>query len=180
MNQRFWLDKKFTVFNEAGKPTGYNADLYNWWNSYHNETVYNDFVYDEKGKLIAIREEFTEEDENNNGIWEFATDITLKYREDDTINTVDYRFFYWGSYCNRGSGDSTGEIFYDEKERIIYRTYYMTHGFHSCFYLYEGDSKRPWAYIDLGGLASSGDNISEYGFGVSVFLFQPNINEIKN
>jgi hypothetical protein len=175
MNQRFWLEKQFADIDETGKVNGYNADLYHWSNAYTKTgAVYNDFVYDEKGKLTAINEAFSEDGDSNTAPREFATDITLDYREDDTLSVVNYGFDYTDiDTHSRGSGDSSGTIFYDEQGRMSHRTYYMTHGAHSGFYLYDGDAKTPWAYIDTGGLAYSGDDVSEYGFGVSVYLFQP-------
>lgn len=173
MNKRFWLEKEFAVIDETGRVTGYNADLYDW-QAEPPGVIYNDFVYDDKGKLIAIYEELSEEDSTDAGPRKFATDITLEYRDDNTLNTVDYGFYYMNyNTHNRATGDSTGKIFYDAQGRIIYRTYYFTHGAHSCFYLYEGDSKRPWAYIESGGLAYPGDDSSEYGFDVLIYLFQP-------
>jgi hypothetical protein len=81
-------------------------------------------------------------------------------------------------HCITMSWDDLSEVGtkvykYDEQGRAAYKTYYVTHGSHSCFYMYEGDSKTPWAYIETGGISKSGDDVSDYGFGVSVYLFKP-------
>ena len=85
----------------------------------------------------------------------------------------------YGADSHNVAGSRNGDIYndfaYDEKGRMIYKSYYMTHGSHSCFYLYEGDSTKPWFYIDLGGTAQSGDDVSEYGFGVSVYMSPVNV-----
>lgn len=173
INQRLWLDSEYLVLDENDHILEFNADLYNRYNHYSEKpAINNNFVYSDNGNLIAIQESFSD-DNLNDGVWEYATDINLYYKNDGSLNKVEYGFYYMDfDTHDRGSGDSTGTIYYDEQERIVHRDYYMTHGSHSCFYLYEENSKTPWAYIDTGGLAWSGDDISEYGFGISVYIFQ--------
>ena len=52
-----------------------------------------------------------------------------------------------------GTSYSSGTCLYDENERLIYETLYVTHGGETYYYIYEDDSNKP-AYalmLDNGG-----------------------------
>jgi len=153
-SQKFCFYKDFAVFDETGAVTGYNRDLSL---DADNLTDYsNQFIYDEKGRLTAIYDELT-----------FSSEITLEYRDNDKLKELNYNFF--GD--NHGTADQSGKIYYDELGRITYRSYYMTHGDHTCIYLYAGESKRPWACIEWCGMSQSGIDNIDYNNGLSIYLF---------
>lgn len=65
--------------------------------------------------------------------------INFVYREDGTLYCRDY-------YHNQkifGTTESTLEYFYDEKERIEYKSGYITHGYVEYYYIYEDESDKP-------------------------------------
>ncbi|MDE5951235.1 MAG: hypothetical protein K2H12_06630, partial [Acetatifactor sp.] len=105
-------------------------------------------VYDEAGRLKAIQEELQKEDiEEYWGWWDESIDysgqIEMQYRDDGTISDVEY---HHSSY-KYGTSDSSGIIEYDEKGRMLYNEYYITHGEDVDIYLYEEDSDMPWCVI---------------------------------
>jgi hypothetical protein len=175
-NQKFWLYSDFSVIDEMGTITGYSADFQvNNYDFQRSQTVVSDgvffeFVYDEKGGLAAIREEFLEEDDFDS----FTSDIlTLDYHKNGKLRTAEYFFInFVFNQRNRGTWDSSGNIHYDEHGRMTYRSYYVTHGRHYVVYLYEDDdSNRPWAYIELCSMSYSGEEHFGYGNETSVYLF---------
>lgn len=65
--------------------------------------------------------------------------INFVYREDGTLYCRDY-------YHNQkifGTTESTLDCFYDEQERIVYKTGYITHGYVEYYYIYEDESDKP-------------------------------------
>lgn len=66
-------------------------------------------------------------------------EINFVYREDGTLYCRDY-------YHNQkifGTTESTLDCFYDEQERIVYKTGYITHGYVEYYYIYEDESDKP-------------------------------------
>jgi len=176
-NQKFWFYKDLTVFDKTGKITRYNGDLQD--SQKISQIHFNNFIYDEKNRLSEIHEEFTEEDKkflsDDFGIEDFSSifsgKITLGYSENGKLILLNYGYHF----ANHGTWESSGEIYYDEQGRMIYRDYYITHGTHYCIYLYEGESKRPWAYIELCSMPYTvQDNVGYGGAETSVYLFQSN------
>ena len=164
-NQKFWFYKDFAVFDKTGKVTRYDGELQ--FKSRFSG-ILNDFLYDEKGRLKEIQEKSTEENkpgwwlpEYDYPPWEevLSTDITFGYREDDTLSELNYNFFY-GTHATT---DFSGKIRYDEKGRMIYREYYITHGRHYCVYLYDGESARPFVVIEFCNGAGYGDEDDYFG-----------------
>lgn len=157
--QCFWLYKDLTEYDETGR-----------WISYHGCLHSGDRAvcsYDENAKLETIREESEEFEED----WGDARsgDITLHYREDGSLERMEYSFVT----ARRSTYDSSGTAYFDEQGRMVYRTYYVTHGNHECFYLYK-DGKRPWAYMELCSQAwSSIDSNTNYGNEFFIYLFEP-------
>ncbi|MCL1858730.1 MAG: hypothetical protein FWF92_05800 [Oscillospiraceae bacterium] len=144
-NQKFWFYKDFYEFDATGKVSGIKDDT-----EFYNR--FNEFLYDENGRLKEIREHFSEEEKITMPDFieldfsvDFSGTITLDYRENNKLKSADYGYFYY----NHGTYDCSGDIQYDEQGRMLYRHYYITHGCHTHIYLYEGNSKRPWAYIQL-------------------------------
>jgi hypothetical protein len=157
-NQKFWFYKDYAVFDAAGKVIGYNNELQYPGISLNH---YSEFGYDEKGRLKEIREPYNEDDNYISPAWEvdFSGEITLDYREDNTLSSVNYGFYHF----NHGTWDSSGKIRYDEKGRMIYREYYVTHGRHYCIYLYDGESTRPRAVIEFCQGVTPGDEDDYFG-----------------
>jgi len=167
-NNKFWLYKDLAVF-DGTRVIGYNgleSDSYKKKLLVYDELcghLMKDFIYNNKGKLIRINEEFPEEmlpseDEiaaHGSDYMEYRSRITLDYRNDDTLKMMDYSFS-WSGY---GTWDSSGKIYYDQLGRMAYMHYYVTHGTHYGYYLYEGESTRPWACI---GFCTFGGGLSDF------------------
>ena len=54
---------------------------------------------------------------------------------------------YFRSSYTHGTTDSSGNIVYDKKGRMIYNPYYITHGGDAGIYVYEEDSDMPWSVL---------------------------------
>lgn len=146
-NQKTWFMKETAKFDEEGKFIAYNEGIYHvYQGEYLCEPCRT--VYDEEGRLMAIREELLEEDlEEGWRSWEEGIDysgqIEIKYRDDGTVSEVEYL----RPYYRYGTFDSSGYIEYDEKGRMLSNEYYITHGSDIDIYLYEEDSDMPWGVI---------------------------------
>lgn len=159
INQKFWIYKEYTEFDNDGKWTAYTADLY-------NNNPGRDFTctYDTSGKLVKIA------DAANNKS-DILNEINLTYQKNGLLRTVGYT----RPDAVYGTADSFGKIHYDDQGRMIYRENYITHGTQYTFYLYDGEAKRPWLSIALdseiwGNVADGAD----FGNPVNAYLFQEN------
>ena len=106
-------------------------------------------VYDTDGRLTAIQEERQEEDiekewGSRDGSVDYSGQIAFDYYEDGTIKSADY---VRSSYTHGGTTDTRGNIVYDQKGRMIYNEYYVTHGGDASIYLYEENSDMPWCEL---------------------------------
>ena len=64
---------------------------------------------------------------------------------------------------------------YDEQGRLVYRHYYITHGYHYRVYLYNGEETRPWAWMEFCTQALSSPDEETgvyYGCGCFFYLFE--------
>ncbi|MBD5528285.1 MAG: hypothetical protein HDR02_07750 [Lachnospiraceae bacterium] len=143
-NQKTWFFKEKAGFDEEGKFISYDEGVDQ--GEYLLGSCHT--VYDEEGRLKAIQEELQKEDiEEYWGWWDESIDysgqIEMQYRNDGTISDVEY---HRSSY-RYGTSDSSGIIEYDEKGRMLYNEYYITHGEDADIYLYEEDSDMPWCVI---------------------------------
>ncbi len=175
-NNKFWFYADAAEFNESGSLAGYDGDMfrpeewkspYDHPNRYLYENHYSNFYYDTANRLEKIQEPLHAEDLESS--YDYSGQCTLTYHENGSLSTAKY----WCCPNTHGTWDSEGTIYYDEDGRMIYRNYYHTHGSHSCVYLYEGEFRRPWAYIEFGGMAASGEDNYEYGMDIYVYLYLP-------
>ncbi|WP_324823951.1 hypothetical protein [Sinanaerobacter sp. ZZT-01] len=157
INQKFWIYKDNAEFDNAGKWTGYSADMYKNHNSGYTFTC----SYDTKGNLVKIIGETDKSD--------LLNEINLVYQKAGLLSTVDYT----RPDTVYGTADSSGQIHYDENGRMIYKENYITHGTQYVFYLYNDEDKRPWICIQLDS-AIQGHITDEvdYGNQVTAYLFQ--------
>ena len=65
--------------------------------------------------------------------------VTCVYRDDGTLYCKHYRH----DPMIFGTAGQTGDIYYDEMGRPVYRYEYITHGSLQSYYIYSGKSKRP-------------------------------------
>lgn len=144
-NQKTWFYKEQSQFDQDGNFIRYNGKINQEdWKEYLPYPCNS--IYGADGRLKAIREELQESDiESDWGWWDESLDysgqLEFSYHDNGSIKTVDYI----RSSALHGTTDSSGVIEYDEKGRMIYNDYYITHGGHINIYLYEEDSERPWA-----------------------------------
>lgn len=106
-------------------------------------------IYDAEGRLTAIQEERQEEDiekewgmRADNKI-DYSGQIAFDYYEDGTVKSA----YYVRSSYTHGTTDSSGNIIYDQKGRMVFNDYYITHGRDASIYLYEEDSDMPWCEL---------------------------------
>lgn len=146
-NQKMWFYKELAQFDSDGRFFSYidqnDATYTGEYFPYSCRTV-----YDTNGRLKAIQEELQEYDiEREWGQWDDSIDysgqIAFDYHEDGTLKSADY---FRSSYTH-GTTDSSGNIVYDQKGRMIYNDYYITHGGDASIYVYEEDSDMPWCEL---------------------------------
>ena len=140
-NQKTWFYRDRARFDQEGKFVSYDGgDDKGEYLPYPCRTVYG-----EDGRLKAIQGELLPEDiEGNWGWWdesiEYSGQIEFIYDADGTVSDVEY-------ICYSIGFDSSGDIEYDKKGRMVRNDYYVTHGGDTAFYLYDGDSDMPWCVI---------------------------------
>lgn len=143
-NQKTWFYKDSARFDREGKFVSYDGGTDRGeYLPYPCRTV-----YDEEGRLRAIQEELLPEDiEEDWGWWDESIDysgqIEFIYGDNGMVSDVEYI----RSSNMHGTTDSSGDIEYDERGRMISNDYYITHGGDDNIYLYEGDSDMPWCVI---------------------------------
>ncbi len=143
-NQKTYFYKEQAQFDEDGKFLAYNGSV-----DEEGDGEYLCYpcrtIYGLDGRLNAVQEELQAYDvEMDWGWWDESIDYSgqmeFTYYEDGTIKNVDYI----RSSNIHGTTDSSGHIDYDEKGRMIYNDYYITHGGDAVILLYEEDSTMPW------------------------------------
>lgn len=148
-NQKMWFYKELVQFDADGRFFSYigqSDEEYEYAREYFPYSCRT--VYGIDGRLKAIQEELQEYDiEMGWGWWDDSIDysgqISFDYYEDGTIKSADY---IRSSYTH-GTTDSNGNITYDQKGRMIYNDYYVTHGGDASIYVYEEDSDMPWCVL---------------------------------
>ncbi len=166
----YWLYKEKAIFNDDGKLTKYDGNIYQQGN------VSGSFqcLYNENDMIEKIEEPLSGEDLEQKELSDdlmFSSEVNINYDEDKKLKYLDY----WRSPINYGIWQSSGTKHYDEQQRLIYSTYYVTHGSHSRFYLYKDNKPEPWIYIEFCSMPYSGSGTEEisYGHEVSFVLLQP-------
>lgn len=144
-NQKTWFYKEQAQFDETGNLIGYQG-FSNQQDSREYISFPSTCIYSTSGRLEAVQEELLEDNtEKEEALWDENGDslgkMEFHYNENGIIEVVDY-FRPPNVY---GTTDSSGTIKYDNKGRMIYNEYYITHGSHINVYLYEEDTQRPWA-----------------------------------
>lgn len=146
-NQKTWFYKEQAQFDADGRFISYiDKDDTEYTGEYFPYSCRT--VYDTNGRLKAIQEELQEEDKEKEwGWWDDSIDYSgqtvFDYYEDGALKSAEY---IRSSYTH-GTTDSSGNIIYDKKGRMIYNEYYVTHGGHASIYLYEEDSDMPWCVL---------------------------------
>ena len=155
-NQIFWLYKDCAQFDSSGRFTGYSGSysLTERLDYFQNLCI---LFYDSDGRLEAIREELDADgrllreqtvrkydevwvDYPPDFFYGYDEEIEFRYYENGAVSHINY----YRPWPNSGGGD----IYFDEMGRILYIDQYITHGSHHSYFLYDGASTRPWAYIN--------------------------------
>lgn len=109
---------------------------------------FDTFKYRADGKLRVIQEEIpfqyaSGEEEIRLDILErpYFGEMKFQYDRSGTLKKIDYYHTDW----DYGTWDQSGYIDFDRQGRMVHNHYYVTHGYHSKFYFYYGEEKRPRA-----------------------------------
>ncbi len=143
------------------------------WDKYIH--YYYEENFDEYGRLVALGKGDTQ--------------FEVEYNEENRIARLDrmakdlygepseqYEDFIYESgklvqseYFYHGSTDGSGLVIYDNMGRVIYNSYYITHGRVYNFYLYEGDSRRPDGIVSYDTFSMNGSEVDSvaYSYGSS-------------
>ncbi len=149
---KFWFYEDSATFNEKGEMTLYESKMH-----YPQEELggYEYSVKYENDKIKKITNLHTEKSEFYDS--EFEDYIECFY-EDDKIDIVRY------VRTGEGTSDSSGTLRYDDLGRIVTNSFYYTSGSGVNYYLYEGDSRRPFAIISVYGMAQSGGQFDGFWY----------------
>lgn len=140
--QKTWLYKENTQIDETGKLIYYNGEVDNGdWKQYFLAPF--TCIYDEKGRMTSITMEKVPALRDRLNFDNCAGQMEMDYGENGDRKSMQYSRN--GSLY--GSWDCSGMIEFDDKGRMIYNEHYVTHGYHYNYFLYEGDSDKPWACI---------------------------------
>ena len=96
------------------------------------------YRYTDDGKLSAFEARGIIPDFGDSGIEDVILSMDYYYRSDGTLAFKDYHhsLIFW-------TAAQTERSRYDERERLVYRYTYITHGSLEYFYLYEDDGECP-------------------------------------
>jgi|GEM_PF-2743601 len=168
-NQKFWFYKEKAIFDGQGRFIGYDdqaqgdadgSDAGREYFTYPCECVYNadgsfSEIQEAAPKSAIGDEQGTPHDSADYSGW-----IKFSYGANDVMISADYSR---SSYIH-GTWDSSGTIYYDKNGRMTHNSYYVTHGGQDRIFLYDGDSKMPWACIYWDGF---------YNGFEQIYLFMP-------
>jgi hypothetical protein len=164
----YWLYKENAAFDEEGKWTAYQGDIH------QREELDGSFQceYDDSGRLTKIDQAVHAEDDGRETLYDSdsSSEVEMTYYENGALETV----HYWRSSMLYGTWHSSGTKEYDEGKRLITERYYVTHGSHQRFYLYQEDRRTPWVCIDFCSMAYSGDEEkgTTYGHDIEFILLK--------
>lgn len=114
--------------------------------AFYEGTCMTDFYSDDPREMTVVSGEYT-------------------YRKDGSLLSC-YRF---RSDMLFGTSGHTKTSWYDEKEREVYSTQYITHGSIEDYYIYDGESKTPLCVLELD------DNLGSYYPNFSYLVSEDNI-----
>lgn len=143
--QKFCFHKERAHFNEDGTWSGLE-DTDDWNDGKEYFPYKSTCIYTPDGKLEAIEEELQKEDQEKDWGWwdediDYSGRIAFEYDEKGILKAAEHL----RSSNMHGTWDSSGNIEYDKKGRMIYNDYYVTHGGDIELFLYKEDSGHPWA-----------------------------------
>lgn len=100
------------------------------------------YQYTDDGKLSTFEARGIIPDLGDNGIEDVILSMDYYYRSDGTLAFKDYHHHSMAF----GTAAQSEESCYDERERLVYRYTYITHGSLIYFYIYDDDGECP-AYV---------------------------------
>lgn len=110
----------------------YGTDWIGEVTDYEEKTEYRDDGKPDYSEATGVT------DHENDSERETILAMDFVYREDGTLYYRDYSH-------NDRVGSTWGSVnsFYDEKERVVYESGYITHGYVEHYYIYEDESDKP-------------------------------------
>lgn len=130
----------------------------------------DDFVavatYDDSKSGTEVFDEINSLDEDKFDVKSFITPLQA-YQETDYVEEEN-KVVYSSDANIYGTYNSSGELYYDENNRPLYKEYYTTGGTRISYYLYDSNGKLSQVY-DFGGMAYKGlENDPEIEIGIDL------------
>lgn len=176
-NDKFWFFEDRMIQTDDGEPIGYIGDI-SYINQLEDFEANKDelsFNYDVNDRLIDIIGTLNNEvyygEENQSETYDSRLNIKIQYSRKDCIDNIQYSkpALIYGSY------DSIGEVLYDDRGRMIYNSYYVTHGSIEQFYFYRKNEVNPFICIKFDSMPQKGEVIDGvtfmYGNYTEVYIY---------
>jgi hypothetical protein len=162
------------ISDEESEPNGYPKYAYGF--RYSTENAVSEAYYDSSKKGAEVFDTIIAPDGTESWtrkamkpLWDYQ-EKTITKNDDGTIAKVEYL----SDSKTYGTYNSSGDLYYDKKERPWYRYYYVTSGSRYCFYIYD-EEDNILQCLDFGGMPykvlESNPDIA-IGVDVEVYLFE--------
>ena len=160
------------ISDEESEPDGYPKYAYGF--RYSMENAITEAIYDSSKKGEEVFDTITASDgteylnlKNIKPLMDYHEKNIIK-NDDGTIAKVEYS----SDDKTYGTYNSSGELYYDKKERPWYRYYYVTSGRKYCFYIFDDDDNILQC-LDFGGMPYKGLEANpDIAIGVDVEVYQ--------
>ncbi|MCH4887395.1 hypothetical protein EZV73_07425 [Acidaminobacter sp. JC074] len=159
-NEKFWFYKERMHQSEDGRPIDYVGDVFyiNQNEAFEANKDQLTFYYNQQNQLESIRGSLVNKDfykdKNEKETYDSMAKIDLNYSSSGYIDYIKYSLpaLIYGSY------DSMGEIFCDDTGRMIYNSYYVTHGSVEEFYFYKESEDKPFICLMFDSMPITGED----------------------
>ena len=160
------------ISDEESDTNGYPKYAYGF--RYSTENAVSEAYYDSSKKGAEVFDTIIAPDGTESWtrkamkpLWDYQ-EKTITKNDDGTIAKVEYL----SDSKTYGTYNSSGELYYDKKERPWYRYYYVTSGRKYCFYIFDDDDNI-LECLDFGGMPYKGLEANpDIAIGVDAEVYQ--------
>lgn len=165
MSDLFALNADTLEYGADGRIVGYKGHPHQWMLELDDDDTlcHGTCEYDEAGRLRRMKEDAQTVDDE---YYEEPGHLDISYGDNGKISKVAYGY----THMLHATWNSSGTVLYDELGRPTYRYYYVTHGGHYGWFLYQGEEQNPYAYIEVCSMPYSGSEEEPESWGVDVAL----------